>query len=373
MLFRSPNLFNFGGVEATAVDMLGNLAVISLSGHPREPEDGGEVAPPPRSVMMIANIASPSSPSLFDAVSLLPGQFANDVAMEGNVVVITTEEEQVWVNSVKRVNVPEGLEVVVLPITNVVSVEPEYGTRGVPVDTEVTVVFSEPVETATVTGTSFKLCEVSGAAGGIGAEVASSITALDERVVERGDEPEIEYVNGTKTFRLTPTSPLDTNTDYVVVLTNAIVSAATEYPLITPFQSTFTTSLSTDPDDSQTPAIDSVEPHWGLTEGGTTIIVHGSLFADGAQVLVGGEPATGELIENGGTRITATVPAQNSQGAAAVEVRNPGGANAVIYGAFVYIDPMEIDEVIPNKGPVEGGTEVVIYGTGFLPDRKSVG
>ena len=74
---------------------------------------------------------------------------------------------------------------------------------------------------------------------------------------------------------------------------------------------------------------------------------------------IGGQPATGETVSGDGTSITAITP-ENFQGAAAVEVINPGGASAIVFGGYIYLDPIRIDGISPNKGSIAGGTTVVI-------------
>lgn len=52
----------------------------------------------------------------------------------------------------------------------------------------------------------------------------------------------------------------------------------------------------------------------------------------------------------------------------AVRITNDDGGTALVESAFEYTYPQpSISSVSPNTGPVNGGTQVTITGTGFRP------
>jgi hypothetical protein len=71
----------------------------------------------------------------------------------------------------------------------------------------------------------------------------------------------------------------------------------------------------------------------------------------------------------GGTQLTATTPAQTTAGTVDVVVATPGGTSTTSSSdQFVYDVPPTVSSVAPAGGPVSGGTQVTITGTGFAPD-----
>jgi heme/copper-type cytochrome/quinol oxidase subunit 2 len=125
--------------------------------------------------------------------------------------------------------------------------------------------------------------------------------------------------------------------------------------------------------------IASVTPSTGATSGKDAITVTGSGFLAGAQLLVGGRPATGLTITP--TSITASTPLGSSDFANSsvvdVEVKNPDGTGAISEKAFTYTVPAPAIERIstPTASP-SGGTTLTITGRGFtsaLPVTVSIG
>ncbi len=115
------------------------------------------------------------------------------------------------------------------------------------------------------------------------------------------------------------------------------------------------------------PTISSVTPDSGPTAGGTSVVIAGTNLADATSVTVGGTAAT--VTADTATSITATTPA-GSAGAANVVVTTAGGSVSDT-GGFTYVAAPTVSSVTPNKGPVAGGTSVVIAGTN-LADATSV-
>ena len=86
------------------------------------------------------------------------------------------------------------------------------------------------------------------------------------------------------------------------------------------------------------PAVGSIVPKSGSTAGGTQVTLTGASFLAGATVSIGGAPATGVSVTNGGTRITATTGAR-ATGVASVTVTNPGGQSGTLSNAYFYTPP----------------------------------
>ncbi len=110
------------------------------------------------------------------------------------------------------------------------------------------------------------------------------------------------------------------------------------------------------------PAIASVSPNFGPVTGGTSVIITGVNFENGATVFFGGVAVNNATIVNG-SRIEATTPA-HSAGMVTVEVSNPGrrGGVASLANGFRY-SGFSVSSVSPDNGPPGGGTAVTINGT----------
>ena len=121
---------------------------------------------------------------------------------------------------------------------------------------------------------------------------------------------------------------------------------------------------------SPTPAPTKAFPTAGPLSGGTTVALSGTGFAVGADVFVGGVAAT-QVNVAADTVLTFVTPPGAVEGLADVEVRNPDGKFGVLPSAFDYVDtsftsPPPVPQVLlPNGGPYQGGTTLVVYGTGF--------
>ena len=109
------------------------------------------------------------------------------------------------------------------------------------------------------------------------------------------------------------------------------------------------------------PTLTAVQPSSGPVTGGTQVLLSGSGFTGAAAVSFGGAPAPSFTV-NGDSQITATAPA-HAAGNAAVQVTTPGG---VASGAtFAYVAAPVITAVQPNRGPLAGGSTVLISGSGL--------
>ena len=112
------------------------------------------------------------------------------------------------------------------------------------------------------------------------------------------------------------------------------------------------------------PTFTSITPAYGRTAGGTTVIIAGTNFVNGATaVTFGSTPAT-SLTWNSATQVTATTPA-NAAGAVTVTVTTPGGAPT---RAYTYGDPT-ISGALSLTTGVHGHATyagITIPGTNFI-------
>ncbi|KKM12369.1 hypothetical protein SY88_04290 [Clostridiales bacterium PH28_bin88] len=125
------------------------------------------------------------------------------------------------------------------------------------------------------------------------------------------------------------------------------------------------------------PVVTIIEPNMGSTDGGQEVTITGSDFriaADGALpvVLVGGKQAEIKRDFNGApyvepTRIVIITPS-HSAGPKDVTVTNPDGGTVTVKDGFTYKIPervLRITSVTPDKGTVEGGTPITVFGVNF--------
>jgi hypothetical protein len=114
------------------------------------------------------------------------------------------------------------------------------------------------------------------------------------------------------------------------------------------------------------PVVTSINPTTGTTSGGTVVTVTGSGFVSGATVRFGGTLATNVIFDSA-TQVRATTPARTSTGAVSVQVTNPNNQSGQLNNAFTYtLGTPTVTSVVPNSGPVTGGTNVTITGNGFV-------
>ena len=115
------------------------------------------------------------------------------------------------------------------------------------------------------------------------------------------------------------------------------------------------------------PTLSNVAPGLGATSGGQAVTISGTGFVSGAAVSIGGAAAANAAVASA-TSITAVTP-PHAAGAVDVVVTNPDGQSARLAGAFNYqgpaTPPPAVTSVGPSSGPVAGGTNVTIAGSGF--------
>ena len=105
-------------------------------------------------------------------------------------------------------------------------------------------------------------------------------------------------------------------------------------------------------------------PTHGSQMGGETGIVTGSAFAPDGVVKIGDNPATDVVVTP--TLIYFTIP-PGTVGTVDLTLTNPDGKEWILEKGYTYdpFPPPVIREVYPNKGPIDGGTEVIISGNNF--------
>jgi hypothetical protein len=122
------------------------------------------------------------------------------------------------------------------------------------------------------------------------------------------------------------------------------------------------------------PAVLAVEPGHGPREGGTPVTVRGRWFAEGAQVTLGGQPLRAAYVDSPES-ITGVTSAVAQGGRVDVQVVNPDGLAATLPGGFLFTDEnhpppttgvLSILRVMPPSGRLTGGTQVTVFGTGFV-------
>ena len=111
-------------------------------------------------------------------------------------------------------------------------------------------------------------------------------------------------------------------------------------------------------------SVTSIEPDNGKLAGGNSVTITGSMFEQGAGVTIGGAKAPDVKVQSA-TTITATTP-PGEAGAADVVVTNPGGVSATGKGLYTYNPMPTVTGIEPTSGPLTGGNQVTITGTGFL-------
>ncbi|GHD83202.1 IPT/TIG domain-containing protein [Salinibacterium amurskyense] len=143
---------------------------------------------------------------------------------------------------------------------------------------------------------------------------------------------------------ITVTSPAHAAGDAAVVVVHPIVNAAAG-------DFTYTSA----------PTIASLAPATGSTAGGTVVTITGSGFTGATGVTFDGDAGTSFTVVSD-TEITVTSPA-HSAGEIDVVVAHAVGNSAP--ADFTYVAPPAVTSISPDEGPLAGGTEVTIIGSGF--------
>ena len=111
------------------------------------------------------------------------------------------------------------------------------------------------------------------------------------------------------------------------------------------------------------PSVSKVSPTTGPASGGIEVTVDGANFQAGASVSVDGLPAT--VLSVTAARIVMRMPA-HAPTVVGLTVINPDSQMVWVPSAFTYVNAAPtITRLAPTRGAIEGGTAVVITGTGF--------
>lgn len=114
------------------------------------------------------------------------------------------------------------------------------------------------------------------------------------------------------------------------------------------------------------PKITGVEPRKGPTSGLTRVTIEGENFMKGATVKFGQEPSKSVVVKSA-TVIEAVTPPAKQGGLVDIEVHLTETGSGVQPQAFRYeaMLPPTISVVSPNRGKVDGGTELSVEGKNF--------
>ncbi len=112
------------------------------------------------------------------------------------------------------------------------------------------------------------------------------------------------------------------------------------------------------------PSVSKIKPKKGSSAGGTTVTIHGDNLLGATEVKFG-ETGTTEITSDSAESLTVVSP----EGVGTVDVTvttGNGESTPTSADLFTYGSPT-ITAVSPNHGPVAGGTDVTVTGTGFEP------
>jgi hypothetical protein len=114
--------------------------------------------------------------------------------------------------------------------------------------------------------------------------------------------------------------------------------------------------------------LQAVVPPVGPVAGGTAVELRGSGLVQATRVMFGDGPAEVQAAAEDRTTLTVTTPAGAGPGPVGVSVQNENGEIA-LPAAFVYYDDTRDDFTVagiaPAAGPVQGGNDVFVVGSGF--------
>ena len=117
---------------------------------------------------------------------------------------------------------------------------------------------------------------------------------------------------------------------------------------------------------STNPTVLELTPVRGDVSGGDTITATGRNFpTEGAVSVVFGSTVASDVVLDTETQLTITTP-EHVFGLVDVTINFGGGYIQVIEDGFQFWADLNLDDILPNVGVLAGGTEVTLYGTGFL-------
>ncbi|WP_183099847.1 IPT/TIG domain-containing protein [Nocardioides pelophilus] len=114
------------------------------------------------------------------------------------------------------------------------------------------------------------------------------------------------------------------------------------------------------------PTVTGIAPSSGPLAGGTEVVITGTGFAGTTRVSFGSTGQATSFTVDSDTQITAVSPRSTTNVTRNIVVRNLVGTSpTVVAGRFTYGVAPTVTGIAPSSGPLAGGTEVVITGTGF--------
>jgi parallel beta-helix repeat protein len=112
------------------------------------------------------------------------------------------------------------------------------------------------------------------------------------------------------------------------------------------------------------PAVANLNPTYGPSSGGTSVVITGSDLSEASAVKFGETPAASYVVDSD-TQITAVTPAHPA-GVADVIVTTPGGdSENTNADNFTFVAAPTVANLNPNRGSTAGGNTVIITGSGF--------
>jgi len=110
------------------------------------------------------------------------------------------------------------------------------------------------------------------------------------------------------------------------------------------------------------PTVTALKPKIGPVGGGTTVVIAGTELTGATSVKFGTESASFTVTSS--KAITAVAPPAAAAGYSFVTVTTPGGTSATsLKGRYSYAPTVQ--SVSPSTGPIAGGEQVTVTGTGF--------
>lgn len=117
------------------------------------------------------------------------------------------------------------------------------------------------------------------------------------------------------------------------------------------------------------PVLAGISPSAGPAAGGTPVTVTGQAFAAGGQLYLGGKALLNQAFINAQV-MTGIVPKADKAGKVDLLYVGPDGQFTKLVGAWDYIPGPTVDGIEPVLGPVAGGTQVTVVGTGMQAGVK---
>ncbi|MBU5349293.1 IPT/TIG domain-containing protein [Paenibacillus lautus] len=120
--------------------------------------------------------------------------------------------------------------------------------------------------------------------------------------------------------------------------------------------------------------VTSITPNKGLTTGGETVTINGTLIQTGSKVFFGDVEGTNYKYSSV-NKMLVNAPANNIPGTVDVRVEGPDGYSVDLPAAYTYENPPlppapTILKVTPASGVMTGGNTIYVDGTGFQPNAK---